>query len=204
MAVLSLLCFGMFIGNPCSLARAQERTFRVIAGSSIQFISNAPLERMTGSSRTVEGEFVLNPSDLSQIRGTIRVPIATLRTGIELRDEHLRGPSELDAARYPHAVFEPVRVEGARNLVPNQVVRFVLVDRFSLHGVTRELRAEVQVRWMPASDELRSQGISGDLIRAQATFVVNLPDYGIYVNPFVRLKVSDNIRVNVTLRAASG
>ena len=75
--------------------------------------------------------------------------------------------------------------------------------RFTVHGVTRDVSAQAQIRWIPASDELRAQGITGDLIRAQATFTVNLPDHNVSVNPLVRLKVSDQIRVNVTIRAVS-
>jgi hypothetical protein len=66
------------------------------------------------------------------------------------------------------------------------------------------MRAPAQVRWMPSSPELQAQGIRGDLIRAQASFTVNLPDHNVSVNPLVRLKISDQIRVNVTLRATSG
>ena len=61
-----------------------------------------------------------------------------------------------------------------------------------------------QVRYLPASDELRTQGITGDLIRAQASFTVMLPDYAVSVGPLVRLKISDTIQVNVTIRLTSG
>jgi len=82
--------------------------------------------------------------------------------------------------------------------------RVPIRGRFTVHGVTRDGTSQGQVRWIRASAELRAQGVNGDLIRAQATFTVNLPDHQVSVNPLVRLKVSDTIRVNVTIRAVSG
>ena len=79
-----------------------------------------------------------------------------------------------------------------------------LRGRFSIHGHTRDVSIPAQVRLVPASAELAAQGIHGDLIRAQASFTVSLPDYGVAVGPLVRLKVSDTIQVNVTIRLTSG
>lgn len=182
---------------------AQAREFRVTSGSRIQFVSDAPLERITGVSNDVSGTVTVDPANLAATRGTVSVPIASIRTGMDLRDEHLRGSGWLDAARFPNATLEITGVEGASALVPNQVVRLTIRGRFTVHGVTRDVTVQAQVRWIRASDELRSQGIEGDLIRAQASFDVNLPDHQISVNPLVRLKVSDRIRVNVTVRAVS-
>ncbi len=191
-------------GLGVGVASAQARTFTVASsGNRIQFVSDAPLERITGVTSSVSGSFSVDPADLSTLRGTIRVPVASLRTGIELRDEHLRGEGWLDATRFPDATLELVGVEGASALRPNEVARVTLRGRFTIHGVSREITASAQVRWLPASDELRAQGITGDFVRAQVSFDVSLPEFGISVNPLVRLKVSDTIRVNVTLRAAT-
>ena len=84
-------------------------------------------------------------------------------------------------------------------------VRFVSkAPMESFDGVTHDVTIPAQVRYLPASDELRGQGITGDLIRAQAAFTVMLPDYSVSVGPLVRLKVSDTITVNVTIRLTSG
>lgn len=203
---LALLLGALFAAAllvPSASASAQSRSFTVASGSRIQFVSDAPLERITGASSSVSGSFSVDPSQLSSASGTVRVPVRSIRTGIDLRDEHLRGDGWLDAGRFPDATLEITGVEGASSLRAGEVVRVTIRGRFTIHGVTRDVTASAQVRWMPASDELRVQGVEGDLIRAQASFEVSLPDYGISVNPLVRLKVSDTIRVNVTLRATS-
>lgn len=185
-------------------ASAQTRTFRATSGSRMQFVSDAPLERITGVSTTVNGEISIDPANLATATGRITVPVASIRTGLDLRDEHLRSDAWLDAGAHPDAVLEITRVEGATALTPSQVVRVTLHGRFSIHGQTHDVAIPAQVRLVPASDELRSQGIEGDLIRAQASFTVMLPDYGVSVGALVRLKVSDTIQVNVTIRLTSG
>lgn len=199
---LGLLAVGLVL-QMTSVASAQARTFRVRndGGSRIQFISDAPLETITGVSSHVTGDLTVDPNNLAASRGTIAVRIATIRTGIDLRDEHLRSDSWLDAQRYPNATFEIVRVEGADRLVPNQAVNLRIHGRFTLHGVTRDVVANARVRLIPLNDELRAARIDGDVLRGQASFRVRLTDYNVSVPLPVRLKVANEIRVNVTIRA---
>lgn len=186
-----------------SSADAQARDFRIRndGGSRIQFISDAPLETITGVSSHVTGEVSVNPTNLSASRGTVRVRVASIRTGIDLRDEHLRSANWLDAGRWPDATFEITGVEGANELRPNQVTNVRIRGRFSIHGVTRDIVANARVRYIPLTDEMRQNHIEGDVIRAQASFRVRLTDYNVTVPLPVRLKVANEIRVNVTIRA---
>ena len=145
-------------------ASAQARSFAIAGGSRIQFVSDAPLERITGTSTTVSGSVSVDPSDLSTASGSVRVPITSIGTGDALRDEHLHGDGWLDAAAHPDAVFEITRVEGATSLAPNEVVNVTLHGRFTIHGATHEISARAQVRYLPA------EGDSPALLRAQARF----------------------------------
>ena len=104
---------------------------------------------------------------------------------------------------HPNATFEITRIEGASRLEPNQSARVRIHGRFSLHGVTREITANARVRLVPVSDETRANHVNGDSIRAQASFTVRLTDYNVSIPLPVRLKDSNEIRVNVTLRATT-
>ncbi len=186
-------------------ASAQARTFHVRndGGSRIQFISDAPLETITGVSSHVTGDLTIDPNNLAQSRGTIAVRVATIRTGIDLRDEHLRADNWLDAQRYPNATFEITRVEGAERLEPNRVANLRIHGRFTIHGVTHDVVANARVRLIPLTDEMRANHITGDVIRGQASFRLLLTDYNVSVPLPVRLKVANEIRVNVTIRAVA-
>ncbi|MEQ8459175.1 MAG: YceI family protein [Sandaracinaceae bacterium] len=184
-------------------AQSREFTIRNDGGSRIQFISDAPLETITGVSSHVTGTVNVNPNDLSSASGTVQVRVASIRTGVDLRDEHLRGDGWLDAQAHPNATFEITRIEGASRLTPNETTRVRIHGRFSIHGVTRDIVANARVRLIPLNDELRAARITGDVIRAQASFRVQLTDYNVSVPLPVRLKVSNEIRVNVTIRAVA-
>ena len=186
-------------------ASAQERTFTIRndGGSRIQFVSDAPLETITGVSTHVTGDVTFDPSNLSRAHGTVQVRVASIRTGVDLRDEHLRGDGWLDAQRNPNATLEITRIEGARRLQPNQVATVRVHGRFSLHGVTRDIVSEAQVRLVPFSEELRAAHIDGDVISVRASFRVRLTDYNVSVPLPVRLKVANEIDVNVTLRGVA-
>lgn len=191
---------------PAAVGEAQTREFQIRndGGSRIQFVSDAPLETITGVSSHVTGTVRVNPDDVSSTRGTVRVRVASLRTGVDLRDEHLRGDDWLDAQRHPNASFEITGVEGASSLEPNRSTRVRVRGRFTIHGVTRDVTANAQVRLIPLNDELRRSGIDGDVLRVQASFQVELDEHNVSIALPVRLKVSNEIQVNVTIRAIAG
>lgn len=188
-----------------SAASAQARTFEIRndGGSRIQFVSDAPLETITGVSSHVTGEVSVDPANLAAARGRVAVQVASIRTGVDLRDEHLRSDMWLDAGHHPQATLEITGVEGASALRPNEVQRVRIRGRFTLHGQTREIVADAQVRLVPFSEELRAARIDGDVVRAQASFRIRLSDYGVSIPAVVQLKVANEIDVNVTIRAVA-
>lgn len=187
-------------------ARAQTRQFivRNDGGSRVQFVSDAPLETITGVTSGLSGEVSVDPANLSTVTGRVQASVATLRTGVDLRDEHLRGESWLDASHHPNATFEVTGVEGVTALRPNEAANGRVRGRFTIHGVTREITTTARVRLIPLTPELaRTPGINGDVLRIQATFTVRLTDYNVSVPLPVRLKVANDIQVTVDLRAVA-
>jgi polyisoprenoid-binding protein YceI len=172
--------------------QASSRTKMVVEPndpeSRVQFVSDAPLEKITGVGHAVTGDVELDPSAVQATKGKLELEVASIRTNIDLRDEHLRSPSWLDAAKYPKIKFEIKKVSGATVLVPNHAAELEILGKLSMHGVTRDEAARATVRWIP-----------GEAVRVQAQFKVNLTNYKISVPALVRLKVSDEIALNVQL-----
>lgn len=187
------------------LAAAQSRTFTIRddGGSRVQFLSDAPLETTTGVTSLVSGELTVDPANLAAARGRIAVQIASIRTGIDLRDEHLRSPMWLDATQFPQAALEITAVEGATALRPDQAQHVRIRGHFTLHGHTHDIVAEAQVRFVPATDATRAAHVDGDALRGQATFSIRLSDYGVSIPSVVQLKVANEIEVNITIRAVA-
>ncbi len=216
-------------------ALAEVKAFKVLnnGGSKVQFTSDAVLETITGLTSDVSGEISLDPANPAGARGKIEVALASLRTGIDLRDEHLRSENWLDIGHHPKAVFEITRIEIAGRgsaapaapakqtkgqprpaapasapLTPGQDVSAKVWGRFTIRGVTRNVTANARVRYMPASAEMRGVMVNGDTTIIRANFDLKLSDFGITSNnPVTRtvlgLKVSNDIRVDVTLRATN-
>jgi len=138
------------------------------------------------------GSVRVDPANLAATRGRIVVRVASLRTGIELRDEHLRSAEWLDAGAHPDMVFEITGVTGATSLPANQDVNVQIRGRLTLHGQTRDVTAEARVRW------------DGTALRGRARFSIRLSDYGVSINEAVRLKVSNEIAITVDVRAGAG
>jgi polyisoprenoid-binding protein YceI len=94
--------------------------------------------RVQGEFSDVRGEIIgMDPRALSAASVTAVVPVASLDTGIRLRDWHLSSRGYLAARRCPEATFQSERIvsdgqEGVR-----------VIGRLTLRGVAREVALHV-------------------------------------------------------------
>jgi len=98
-----------------------------------------------------------------------------------MRDNHLRSGDFLDAARFPNITFESVRVDAAGR-------RATVMGRLTLHGVTREIVAPVDVQ------------ITSAALVASGEFIVNRGEYGMNYNSFLN-PIGNEVRAAFTFRA---
>lgn len=181
-------------------AQAQARTFKVdSSGNQIQFVSEAPLETFTGKSSKASGDITVDPNAVATGKAHIQVPVTSIDTNIELRNEHLASENWLNAKKFPNAEFVITSISGVDKLKANDVVEVDVKGKFTIHGETKEISTKAKVRWTPAAD---GKG-KGDTLRVQAAFVIKLEDHKVSIPSIVALKVSPNIKVNVDLRATA-
>lgn len=179
--------------------------------SRVNVTSDAPLETIDGISTAVTGNFTVDLANPSrQLAGRVAVAANSIRTGSDMRDEHLRGANWIDAARFPEIALEITGTSLNRPIAANAPARGTVRGRFSLHGQTRDVTVPVTVRLIPLSATehagMGEVGINADMLRVQGEFNINLSDYGVSIFPPLRLKVSNQIRVRVdltTFRAAA-
>jgi len=79
--------------NPCYAKRGVVFTVKdPMKRDTVSFLSSAPLEDILGTTSEVYGYIVFDPAKPERgVRGDFRIPVASLNTGIPLRDEHMRG-----------------------------------------------------------------------------------------------------------------
>lgn len=176
-----------------AISQADAAKFRVYDGKAT-FVSDAPLETMTGTTAKVTGTGTFDPADLSATKGTFKVPVVSMRTGNDLRDEHLQSDSWLDAKKNPHIVFEIVEVSGAQSLKAKKDTKVKVKGKFTAHGITKIVEANGTVKWTPVDG-------GKDDLRIKAKFSANLEDHDISVPSIVRLKVANEMTVAVDLQA---
>jgi polyisoprenoid-binding protein YceI len=176
-------------------ASAQVRTFKVDEGgeNKIQFVSDAPLERFTGTNTKVSGDIKVDPQKAAQAKADIKVKMNSFKTGIALRDEHFQSENWLDAKKFPDAKFVITKVTGLDVLKPGTAVEATVVAKFTLHGITKDVTAQAKVRLIPA------EGAKPESLHIQATFKVKLEEHKVSIPSIVALKVAPVIEVNVDL-----
>ncbi len=160
------------------------------------FYSSTPFEDFTGLTYQVDGSASFEISDITTLQGTVSIATASLKTGIELRDDDLRSPSWLDAESYPEITFVIKKVSDVKSIADNKLSAKVTGD-FSVHGVTKEIIADVTMTYLDESEQTKKRA-PGDLLGVEAKFNIILSDYDVD-NMVLGRKVSEDIAVTATL-----
>ena len=195
----------LFVAVSASLAQgfkvkaSGEQTFNFgdkYGRNQVSFFSTTPLEDITGISNAVKGKVTFDIADIKTLKGSISTTVASIKTGIDLRDEHLRSENWLDATTYPKVTFVIKKVGDVKVSADNKLEAKVTGD-FSAHGVTKEIVADVTMTYLDASEQTKKRA-PGDLLGVQAKFNIVLSDYDVE-NMIVGQKVADNIEINVNI-----
>jgi polyisoprenoid-binding protein YceI len=127
---------------------------------------------------------------LSEANGTlsVTVPLAGLKTGIDLRDRHLRD-KYLHVGTYAHAQLEVPRA-ALRPPAPNGSITGEADGTLRLHGQARR----VHFRYSGRS--------TGSTIRVEASFRLDIRDFGIEIPSYMGLRVRPEVDVSVQFQVA--
>lgn len=83
-----------------------------VTGSSVTFVVKNGGHPVQGSLSGLNATIRFDPAALESSSIRASVDVATIRTGIRLRDRHLRSDDYFDAARYPTILMECERFES--------------------------------------------------------------------------------------------
>lgn len=195
---------GQTLQIPADLAN-QGTVYYALPGrdKQIYFESDAPLEDIKGQSNQVIG-YAVAPSGSDRadlLGGEWHLPVRSVRTGIELRDQHLASRDWFDAANHPDIVFQLAEVRDASLAKESSGFReysATLVGDMTIHGVTHEMVIPgASITFLEASD--RTSGVAkGDLMLIRANYSVTLADYEVS-HPVIGDKVAETIDITTTL-----
>lgn len=149
-------------------ASAAELTFDS-ERSTLNWVSEAPSEKIVGTASGVEGTIQWSVEDLENLTGKIQFPVSSMQSGNSLRDRHLQGRDWLRADQNPNIIFELEGLEDVeRTPHSNQVrVEATAVGKLTVNGVTRPIRSKVKLAILTETNR----------VRIQTNFGVNLKEH---------------------------
>ena len=193
----------------CGAAEAQPRTFNVNYTSRATFKTEAPLETIvgtTGGQGAVTGNVRLDPARPQDARGTVRVDLNALKTGIDRRDAQMRSSSFLDSEANETnrwAVFEITGIEIAGPLESGKTVPAKVRGTLTIRGKPVETIADFTVFYLRLTPEqVESQkrfGLTAESVRVTAKFPTTFTNHGMQVPQLLVLKVSNDIQLEADL-----
>ena len=198
--VLSLLIMTTAFAGGFDINSKGDQSFSFkdkVGRNQATFFSTTPLEDITGMSTDVWGTVSFDIEDVENtLKGEILISTASLRSGIDLRDEHIRGADWLDAEKFPTISFKIKEVAGIEKIEDNKL-KVKVLGEFTLHGVTKEVESEVTLVYLE-ENEMTKMRLPGDLLGVRATININLSNYGVQ-HMALGKKVSDKIEINVNI-----
>lgn len=196
--VIVLFAFTM-LAQGFDVKASGEQSFSFIdqyGRNQATFFSETPLEDINGLTNDVKGSVTFDVGDVSTLTGTISISTTSIKTGIDLRNEHLRSADWLDADNYPEITFTIKSVSDVKSVESNKLTAKITGD-FTLHGVKKEVTADVTMTYLDESEQTKMKA-PGDLLGIKATFNIALSDYDVE-HMVLGQKVSDNIKVGVNM-----
>jgi polyisoprenoid-binding protein YceI len=170
----------------------------------VMFTSEAPLETIVGKTADIVGLVDVDPANVSTAKARFEVDLATLKTGIDMRDTHMR-EQYLEIDKFPKAIFELTKVlKSSQNTLDDmKPVDLTVEGNFTVHGVTKAITIPMKVTYFKESEGTKSR-LPGDIVHVQAKWDLLLSDYDIKRPQFIILKLDDKQAIDIDVFASTG
>jgi polyisoprenoid-binding protein YceI len=190
---LAAICCLMLALAPATRAASYEvDTAHSTVGFSVPILGG--LSQVSGKFSDFKATIVYDEADITKSSVTATIKTASIDTGIERRDAHLRNPDFFDAEKYPEITFQSSRVEKKGK-------QLILHGTLTMHGVAKEIAIPFTITGKNTNpDNKKVVGFAGRL-------KLNRRDFGIaYTNKANPTFIGDEIEIELNLitRPADG
>ena len=161
------------------------------AHSQVLFtVRHMMISKVRGSFEKFDGSIQLDEQHPENTKVDVKIDVASIDTGDEKRDAHLRSADFFDAEKFPFITFKSKRVE----MKNDQHAR--LIGDLTIHGITKETPLEVDFNGKAKSPwGTTSFGFDGHT-------VINRKDWNLTWNQALEtggVLVGDEITINIEL-----
>lgn len=135
--------------------------------SSVIFsIKHAKVAKFYGRFNDIDGDIAWDAENPESSSIALRIPVASVDTGNDRRDAHLRNPDFFNAPEFPSIEFTSKKIESHED-------GYRVAGELSMHGVTKPLTVDLR---QTGSAEHRS---GRTLIGLESTFTIKRSDFDI-------------------------
>lgn len=163
------------------------------AHSNVNFaIRHMGISTVRGRFDDVAGTIVADAANPEKSSVQVTIKTASIDTDIKMRDDHLKSPDFLDAAKYPEITFRSTRIEKRQN------GGFVAHGNLTMHGVTKPVALPFKVAGPIADPQ------AGGRFGVETQVRLNRQDYGIKYGQVLgngALAIANDVDVTISLEA---
>jgi len=151
-------------------ALARASTWQIDpAHTSVQFaVRHLMVSTVRGELGKAAGSVTLDESDLTKSSVEATVDVTAINTREPRRDEHLKSPDFLDAAKFPTITFKSTKVEKVTD------DHYKVTGDLTIRGVTKSTVLDVTGSPKPINDPMGNVKLGGS-----ATTRINRQDFGV-------------------------
>jgi len=162
------------------------------AHTGVQFkVRHLMVSHVRGDFEKVSGKIVYDEQDISRSSADITIDAASINTRVAKRDEHLKSPDFLDAAKYPSLVFKSKKVEKAGD------GKLKMTGDLTIRGVTKEIVLDIEGP-TPSIRDLEGKTRVGGV----ASTKINRKDFGLTWNKAIEtggVVVGDEVEITIDI-----
>jgi len=185
-------------------AVAEPINFKLLTNySQASFRSDAPLETFVGTSALegIQGTLVADPSKPQEAKGTVKVDMNRVSTGIDKRDADMRGKTYLDTEVEGNrwVTFEVRKVEIAGPLQPGKETPAKVHGVLTIKQKPADTVADATVMYIKLTPEQVEQqkrfGFTSDNVKVKAKVNSSFTAHGMQVPQLLFLKVANELQM---------
>jgi polyisoprenoid-binding protein YceI len=130
-----LVVFGSIVGS--SAHAADSFTVDPVHSSISFMISHQGISNIHGRFNQFSGQFTIDRDDPAKSSFALSIPVESVDTNNQKRDEHLRAPDYFNAKQFPLMTFQSTKVKAIDG-------GYEVTGDLTLHGVTKEITLELK------------------------------------------------------------
>jgi polyisoprenoid-binding protein YceI len=158
--------------------------------SSIQFsVKHMVVSTVHGSFRDFNGTINYDPKDPSKGSVEVHIKAASITTGSDNRDNHLRSPDFLDVEKFPELSFKSTQIEKSGD-------GYIARGPLTIHGVSKEVAIPFTIGGT-IKDAKGNTKLGSD-----ASLTINRKDFGLVWNRAVEgggVLVGDDVKIDLSV-----